>query len=80
MSCADKNYRFIDDTICTWTKLYDTAFLLAYPDLTQWLNRYNVEIETIDPSALPDAQTGARPITITMVEKTHILNANLQKQ
>ena len=30
--CADKNYRYIDDILCTWTKLREAAFLLVYSE------------------------------------------------
>ena len=33
--CADKNYRYINDIICTGTKLREGSFLPAYPDPTQ---------------------------------------------
>ena len=78
--CADKNYRYIYDIVHTWTKLRAAAFLPVHPDPAQWSDTYSVEIKTVNPNAPPAAQTGACPIIISMVEKTHILNANVQKQ
>ena len=77
--CADKNFRYIDDIICTGTKLLEAAFLPVYPDLRLWSETYHVNIETVNPTVVADA-TSARPTTTTMVEKTNIFNANHQKQ
>ena len=30
--CADKNYRCIDDVLCTWIDLDEADFTLPYPD------------------------------------------------
>ena len=61
--CTDKNYRYIDDVFCRWTKLCEAAFLPAYPGTTQWSDTYNIKIKTVEPNAPPGAQTGACPIT-----------------
>ena len=37
-------------------------------------------MDIVDPNAAVNAQTDTRPTTSTMVEKTHIFDANLQKQ
>ena len=37
-------------------------------------------IDTINPNAAVNSQTSAGPTTSTMVEKTHVFEANLQKQ
>ena len=78
--CADKNYRYIDDIVCTWIEIQEAAFLPAYTDPAQWSATYNVEMKTVDPNAPQDTQTGERPIIISMVQKTHVFNTNLQSQ
>ena len=54
--------------------------MTQYPDPIQWLDTCNVEIETVNPTAPLDVQTGAHPITITMVKKTHILTQIFTKK
>ena len=78
--CADKNYRYINDIICTGTKLLEAAFLPTYPDTTQWSCTYHVNIDIVEPTATVNAQTSVRLVTSTMVEKTHIFGTSPQKQ
>ena len=67
------------------TKTTDISIILFvsgpnYVKFLEWLDRYNVKIETVDPTAPPDTQTGAHLTTITMVKMTHVLNATIQKR
>ena len=77
--CVDKNYRYIDDIVCTRIDLREAAFLLAYPDPALWLDNYNVEIKPADPTVVPETNFSEYPIIILLVQKTHVFNANLQK-
>ena len=54
--------------------------LPVYLDAANWSTDLNVEIKTVDPNALPDAITGARPTIKVVAKKTHVFDANLQKQ
>ena len=47
--CVDKNYRCIDDVLCTWIDLDKANFTPPYPNKNQWSNTYDVEIETVNP-------------------------------
>ena len=65
--CVDKNYRYIGDIVCTWTKLPEAAFLPPYPDQALWSDTYNIEITTVNPTATPDTTTSERPVMISLV-------------
>ena len=43
--CADKNYRCIDDILCTWIDLDEANFIPPYSNLDKWLNTYDVELK-----------------------------------
>ena len=36
--CADKNFKCIDDVLCTWNDLPEATFLPPYPDPARWSN------------------------------------------
>ena len=55
-------------------------FLPPYPDPTQWSNTYDVEIKTIYPNDNPVQGTGEYPPIIVLEQRTHVFDANLQKQ
>ena len=78
--CADKGYRFIDDVIQTNTELLQAAFLPTYPDPALWSSTYHVQINVVNPAAIPDPQTLRRPVIADMQEKSHVFNPNLQKR
>ena len=40
--CADKNYRYIDDVLCTWINLDEANFTPPYQNSGQWSNTYSV--------------------------------------
>ena len=63
--CVDKNYRCIDDILCTGTDLVKAYFTPPYPDSDQWSNTYDVEITTVDWTAAPLAN-GERPPIIRL--------------
>ena len=77
--CADKGYTYINDISCTNTELLQTANLLPYLLAAQWSTTYHIEIETVNPLAIPGVDRSCTPIK-QMVEKTHVFNSNLQKQ
>ena len=52
--CADKGYRFINYVIRTNIKLLEAAFLSTYPDPALWSSSYHVQIDVVDPAAVPD--------------------------
>ena len=77
--CTNKNYRFIDDVLCTWTNVIEADFTPPYPDSDLWSNSYDVEIKTVDRLVVPLGNSKLPPI-IRLEQKTHVFNANLQKQ
>ena len=77
--CVDKGYRFIDNVICTNTELLEAAFLLTYPDATQWSSSYHVQVKVVEPLAIPDPD-GVCNMRTEMQQKYHIFDQNLQKQ
>ena len=77
--CADKGYKFIDNVIWTNTEQVQAAFMPTYPVALQWSNIYHVQVETVDPASVPDAQEQRLPIT-EVYEKSHIFGPNLQKK
>ena len=77
--CGDKNYRCIDDILCTWIDLDKADFTPPYPDANRWSNTYNVEIKTVNPLGTPDPGTNERPPIIVVSTQTQIFDANLQK-
>ena len=54
--CADKGYKFINDVIWTNTELIQAAFLPTYPDPALWSSTYHVQLNIVNPAAIPDAQ------------------------
>ena len=76
--CAYKNYRDINDIICTGANLLEAAFFPTFPDTTQWSHTYHVNIDAVGLTVAVDT-TGARPTTSSMVQMIHIVDANLQK-
>ena len=44
--CVDKEFRFVDNGICTNTVLVKTAFLPLYPNKALWSNVTNVQMDT----------------------------------
>ena len=77
---ADKGFKFVDNVICTNKGLIKTNHLQAYLDETLWSTIVNVKINTVDPTATPDAQTGACPIIKAVLKKTRVFGANMQKK
>ena len=77
--CTDKNFRYIDDVVCTWTYLQEATSLPPYPDPARWSNTYSVEIKSAGLAVAPDANTGECPVIISLVQKTHVFDTNLQK-
>ena len=65
--CADKNFRYIDDVLRTWTNLQEVTFLPPYPDSDRWSNTYSVEIKTVDLAMASDTVTGECPVIISFV-------------
>ena len=78
--CVDKGYKFINDVIWTNTKLPQASFLSTYPDLALSSSTYHVQIHTVNPAAIPDAQTLRCAVITNMQEEFHIFNPNLQKR
>ena len=77
---ADKNFRCIDDVLCTWTDLPEATFLPPYLDPVEWSSTYDVETKTVNPTVGVDSLAGVRPLIIVLEKKTHIFDTNLQKQ
>ena len=77
--CADKNYQGIDDVIWNGIDLVEMDFTPTYPDIRQWSNIHYVEISTVNPKNAPTADDSRTP-TITMEQRTHGFDTNLQKQ
>ena len=78
--CIDKNYRCIDDVLCTWTNLEEATFLLSYLHPAQWSNTYDVEIKTVNLNDNPFQGTGESPPIIMLEQRKHVFDPNLQKQ
>ena len=51
--CADKNYRRINDVLCTGTNLVKADFTPPYPDLDLWSNTYDLKIKTFNQLVVP---------------------------
>ena len=77
--CTYKNYKYINDIICTKTKLTEAIFLPVYPFTTQWSFKYYVNIGSVNPIVGLDIPSGARPTYTEMVEKSFLFNSNLMK-
>ena len=77
---ANKGYKFIDDIVQTNIKQVRPAFMPAYPLASQWSNTYHVQVETVDPLAIPDPTTLLRAPIVTMQKRTNVFNPHLQKQ
>ena len=75
--CIDKGYKYDDNIICKNKELDKVNHLQVYPDARKWLREWNVEIDTVDPSTLPDATTGLRPNIKFFTTETRIFDANL---
>ena len=78
--CADKNYRFINEVLCTWIDIDKTDFTLPYPNTGQWSNIYDIEIKTVNRLVAPIAGTGKCPFIIVVEQRTHVFDTNFQKQ
>ena len=78
--CADKNYRYIDDIICTNTKLTKANFVPSYLVITQWLSMYHVNLGSVNPIVGLNIPSGARPTCTEMIEKSPIFYPNFQEQ
>ena len=78
--CVDKTYRCINDVFCTWSVLEEADFIPPYPNSDQWLNTYSIEIKTVNLNANQVQGTDERPPIIMFEQRTHVLDANLQKQ
>ena len=78
--CADKGYKFINNVIRTNTKQVRSAFMPTYPLASRWSNTYHVQVETVDPTAIPDAITLLCAPIITVQKRTNVFNPNLQQE
>ena len=74
--CADKGYKFIEDIIRTKTEKLQSAFAPTYPDATRWSYTYHVEVTTVDPLGLLDANGLRMTIKETQL-RTNVFNPNL---
>ena len=52
----------------------------TYPNDNQWSSTHHVQVSTINLTNPPDAITGERSACFEMMERTHIFDANLQKE
>ena len=78
--CADKNLFWgIDEVILTGHVLVERDFMPTYLNTTRRLNTCHVEIQTVNPRVAADANTGLCPPIVTLLQQTHIFDANLQK-
>ena len=75
-----KDTIFFNDIIWPSTERLRASFLPTYPATGRWSNKYHVEVVTVDANAQPDAVTGRCPEVVSLQEKTHIFDPNLQKQ
>ena len=78
--CQDKNYKYIDDIICTNTKLTNAYFLPAYLLTTQQSSTYHLNLGSVGLIVKLDVPSGARPTCTERVEKSPIFGPNLQEQ
>ena len=78
--CADKNFRGLDEVIWTNTDLVETDFMPAYPDSDLWSITHDVQVSTVNATVVADPTTAVRPEIFVMMKKTHVFDANLQKE
>ena len=78
--CADKNFRGLDEVIRTKHNLVKADFMPPYPDAIQWSTTHHVQVSTVNPNDAADRVTGERPVRFQMMERTHVFDANLQKE
>ena len=76
---VDKNYRCINDVLCTGANLVKDDFTPPYQDSDLWSNTCDVESKTIDRLVVP-LGNNKRLSIIKLEQKSHVFNANLQKQ
>ena len=76
--CADKNYRYIDDALCTWINLDKADFAPSYPNPAQCSNTHDVEIKTVHQLAAPIIGTDERPVIIVVEQRTHVLTQSFR--
>ena len=77
---TDKGFKHVNNIIHKNKELDKVKHFPVYPDASKWLRELNVEINTVDPNALLDIKSGLCPIISILTIKTHIFDANLQKQ
>ena len=75
--CFDKNYRGLDEVLCTRCDKVKDDFMSAYPDATRWSTTHHVQIASVNLEAKRDPVTHERPVTYQV---TIVIEANLQKQ
>ena len=74
-----KNYKYIDNILCTWTNQDKADFTPPYLNLDQWSNTCNIKNKTVDQLA---RQLGNEKslVIIVIEQRTHVFDANLQSQ
>ena len=78
--CADKNYRDLNEVLCTGRDKVKDDFIPAYPNANLWSTTHHVQIVTVNLTAQIYANTNIRPVTYRVKQQTIVTNTNLQKQ
>ena len=69
-----------NEILRTGRDLVKTDFMPNYPNATQWSTTHHVQVSTVNPNNDLDEDTGERPVSYQIMEKTHVFDANLQKK
>ena len=77
--CADKNFQGFNYVIWTENDLFEADFVLLYLDALQWSTAHHVQVSTVNPYDVPQAD-GSHTACFETMEQTHIFDTNLQKE
>ena len=77
--CAYKNFRGLNEVLGTGIDLVESNFMPTYPNTNQWSTSHHMQISIVN-STDPEAPNGSRPERFGMMERTHIFDANRQKE
>ena len=77
--CTDKNYQGLNEVLHSRRDRFETEFMPAYLDATQWSITHHMQISTVNSTA-DAAPDGLQPLRYTIMQQTHVTDANLQKE
>ena len=77
--CTDKNYQCLNEVVQTENDLVEADFMLLYLDTIHWSTMYHVQISTVNPMDVSQAD-GSCPPRLKILEQTHVFDANLTKE